>query len=282
MLNYKPFFHYFNIFFFSKPKLQSLLSFECVYSIRVNSASVAVEGFVWKIQQWINVPAASVLCQLLQASLIAELQHFVWMFRCLHNNNSLNPATASPPNLSVFLLHHLSILPNIDYPSHPYVFCRVCIINWISCAQCWRYSVCIQTSFCLLVCKALLVSFRSGSEGRAERVCQRARRWEVDSALCVQHVRICMYLFVKWASRFVCEAAFMILYSHFDALMWIRNKRINAKAAETCREHRAQNDKVTAQRLQSRPNLQLVLFPSVFYITLCIFPNRECGRWVDL
>lgn len=45
MLNYKPFFHYFNIFF-SKPKLQSLLSFECVYSIRVNSASVAVEGFV--------------------------------------------------------------------------------------------------------------------------------------------------------------------------------------------------------------------------------------------
>lgn len=101
MLNYKPFFHYFNIFF-SKPKLQSLLSFECVYSIRVNSASVAVEGFVWKIQQWINVPAASVLCQLLQASLIAELQHFVWMFRCLHNNNSLNPATASPPNLCLF------------------------------------------------------------------------------------------------------------------------------------------------------------------------------------
>lgn len=207
-----------NLFFiisisFSKPKLQSLqslqslLSFECVYSIRVNSASVAVEGFVCKIQQWINVPAASVLCQLLQASLIAELQHFVWMFRCVHNNNSLNPATASSPNLSVFLLHHLSILPNIDYLSHPYVFCWVCIINWISCAQCWRYSVCIQTSFCLLVCKALLVSFRSGSEGRAES--QRAWRWEVDNALCVQHVHICMYLFVKWASRFVCEAAFI-------------------------------------------------------------------------
>lgn len=130
-----------NLFFiisisFSKPKLQSsqsLLSFECVYSIRVNSASVAVEGFVWKIQQWINVPAASVLCQLLQASLIAELQHFVWMFRCLHNNNSLNPATASPPNLSVFLLHHLSILPNIDYPSHPYVFCWVCSVLKILC-----------------------------------------------------------------------------------------------------------------------------------------------------
>lgn len=142
--------------------------------------------------------------------------------------------------------------------------------------------LCLHTNQFLPVGVQSAAGFRSGSEGRAERVCQRARRWEVDSALCVQHVRICMYLFVKWASRFVCEAAFMILYSHFDALMWIRNKRINAKAAETCREHRAQNDKVTAQRLQSRPNLQLVLFPSVFYITLCIFPNRKCGRWVDL
>lgn len=209
MLNHKPFFIIW--ISFSKPELQSLqslLSFECVYSIRVNSASVAVEGFVCKIQQWINVPASRVLCQMLQASLIAELQHFVWMFRCLHKNNSLNPATASPPQ-SLCLFATSPLCPTKYRLSLPPLWLLLSVHNKLNLlCSVLKILVCIQTSFCLSVCKALLVSFCSGSEGQAERVCQRAWRWEVNNALCVQHVHICMYLFVKWASRFVCEAAF--------------------------------------------------------------------------